>query len=195
MWTPSLRKKKLWRVWMVPRRLTCNLGNMTSGAGLNELLHSEGDGALEQVSQGGCGVSFSGDIQDLPGQGPVQLAVGDPALAGGLDWMIHRGSFQSLPFCDSVILCEGCWFSLGKQRLLEDCTWMTEITCPWTTGHGYQKILKQGASSRSLVSGSACWGFLLLLTLLRPCCVQPVGSGRTGTPFLGFGNEGATAPV
>jgi len=50
-----------------------------------ELLHSEGDVALEQVAQGGCGVSFSGDIQDPPGQGPVQPAVGDPALAGGLD--------------------------------------------------------------------------------------------------------------
>ena len=29
--------------------------------------------------------SFSGDIPDLPGQGPVQRAVGDPASAGGLD--------------------------------------------------------------------------------------------------------------
>jgi len=27
-----------------------------------ELLHFEGDGALEQVAQGGCGISFSGDI-------------------------------------------------------------------------------------------------------------------------------------
>jgi len=50
-----------------------------------ELLPSEGDGALERVAQGGCGVSFSGDIQDPPGQGPVQLAVGDPASARGLD--------------------------------------------------------------------------------------------------------------
>jgi len=46
---------------------------------------SEGDGALEQAAQGGCGVSFSGDIQDPPGQGPVQLALSDSALAGGLD--------------------------------------------------------------------------------------------------------------
>ena len=67
-----------------------------------ELLPSEGDGALEQAAQGGCGVSFSGVIQDLPGQGPVQPAVGDPALAGGLDWMIPRDLFQPLPFCDSV---------------------------------------------------------------------------------------------
>ena len=48
-----------------------------------ELLPCEGDGALEQAAQGGCGVSFSGDIQDLPGQGPVQPTVGDPALAVG----------------------------------------------------------------------------------------------------------------
>jgi len=51
-----------------------------------ELLPSEGDEALEQAAQGVCGVSFSGDIQDLQGQGgPVQPAVGDPASAGGLD--------------------------------------------------------------------------------------------------------------
>jgi len=46
----------------------------------------------------------SGDIQDLPGQGPVQPAVGDPASAGGLDSMTHRGPFQPRTFCDSVIL-------------------------------------------------------------------------------------------
>jgi len=45
----------------------------------------EDDGALEQAAQRGCGVSFSGDMQDPPGQGPVQPAVGDPASAGGLD--------------------------------------------------------------------------------------------------------------
>ena len=50
-----------------------------------EVLPSEGDGALEQAAQGGGGVSFSGDIQDPPGQRPVQPAVGNPAWAGGLD--------------------------------------------------------------------------------------------------------------
>ena len=48
-----------------------------------ELLPSEGDGALEQAAQGGCGVSFSGDIPALAGRGPVQPTVGDPASAGG----------------------------------------------------------------------------------------------------------------
>jgi len=50
-----------------------------------EFLPSEGDGALEQAAQGGCGVSFSGDTQDPPGRVPVQPPVGDPASAGGLD--------------------------------------------------------------------------------------------------------------
>jgi len=50
-----------------------------------ELLPSESDGALEQAAQGGCGVSFSGDIQDSPGQGPGQPALEHPASAGGLD--------------------------------------------------------------------------------------------------------------
>ena len=50
-----------------------------------EFLPSEGDRALAQAAQGGYEFSFSGDIQDLPGQGPVQPAVGDPASAGGLD--------------------------------------------------------------------------------------------------------------
>ena len=49
---------------------------------LSECVH---DWALEQAAQGGCGVYFLGDIQDLPGQGPLQATVGDHASAGGLD--------------------------------------------------------------------------------------------------------------
>ncbi|GAB0178393.1 mitochondrial enolase superfamily member 1 [Grus japonensis] len=43
------------------------------------------DRALEQAAQRGCGVSFSGEIQTPPGRDPVQPALGDPALAVGLD--------------------------------------------------------------------------------------------------------------
>jgi len=39
----------------------------------------------KQAAQGGCGVSFSGDIRDPPGRGPGQPATGGPALVGGLD--------------------------------------------------------------------------------------------------------------
>ncbi|GAB0180636.1 hypothetical protein GRJ2_000528900 [Grus japonensis] len=48
-------------------------------------LHCEDGQALEDAALRGCGVSFSGDIQNLPGCNPVPPAVGDPALAGGLD--------------------------------------------------------------------------------------------------------------
>ena len=73
-----------------------------------ELLPSVAEGALEQAVQRGCGFSFSGDIQDLTGRGPVQPAVGDPAWTGrgvGLD-----DPQRSLPtpnilwFCDLVSL-------------------------------------------------------------------------------------------
>ena len=83
-----------------------------------ELLPSEGDRALEQAAQGSCGDSFSGDIQDPPGQGPLQPTVGDPASAGGLDWVTHRGPFQPRTFCDSVILWSRI-FSLELHLLYE----------------------------------------------------------------------------
>ena len=40
---------------------------------------------VEHIAQRCCGFSFSGDIQDPPGQGPVQPTVGDPASLGWLD--------------------------------------------------------------------------------------------------------------
>ena len=43
---------------------------------MKELLHKEGDRALEQAAQGDCRFSFSGDIQDQSGHLPVQPAVG-----------------------------------------------------------------------------------------------------------------------
>ena len=86
----SAETRGFWKMWI-----------RSGETQVTELLHSEGDRALAQAAQGGCGVSFSGDNQDPPGHGPVQPAVGDPASAGGLDQMIHRGPFQLL---HSVIL-------------------------------------------------------------------------------------------
>ena len=74
-----LRKLDFWK--RERERITLQL----PGKDQDSVFPSEGDGALEQAAQGGCGVSFSGDIQDPPGQGPVQPSVGDPASAGGLD--------------------------------------------------------------------------------------------------------------
>ena len=64
------------------------------------LLPSEGDGALEQDDQRGCGFSFSGDTQNPHEQGPVQPALGDPALTGWLDQRIHKDPFQPLSFSE-----------------------------------------------------------------------------------------------
>lgn len=52
-----------------------------------------------------CGVSFSGDIQNLLGSNPVQPVTGEPALAAGLDYRIFRGPFHTQLFCDSEFLC------------------------------------------------------------------------------------------
>ena len=49
------------------------------------------------------GYAADGNGRYPPGQGPLQPAVGDPALAGGLDWVTHRGPFQPRPFRDSVL--------------------------------------------------------------------------------------------
>jgi len=45
-----------------------------------------GGQTLEQVAQIGYGISICGDIQNLTGHSPVQLALTDPALSrAGLD--------------------------------------------------------------------------------------------------------------
>ena len=64
--------------------INCSIGS--SNQYVKELLHREGDGALEQAFLGGCGFSSSADIQGLSGYLPVQPAVGSLLCRGvGLD--------------------------------------------------------------------------------------------------------------
>lgn len=57
------------------------------------LVYTEGDRSLEQVVQRCCGASFSGHIQNLPGDGPVQPVLCESALAEGLGYMTSTASF------------------------------------------------------------------------------------------------------
>jgi len=61
----------------------CAFQQEISAAYTKEVLHSEGDGALEQAAKAGSVVSFSGDIEDSPGHLPVQPAVGSLLCKGG----------------------------------------------------------------------------------------------------------------
>ena len=68
------------------------------------LCHYEGDQAVPQIAQGGCGVSIVGDTQNSSGHGLGHPALGGSIWAGGLDQMTSRGPFQPQPFCDSLLL-------------------------------------------------------------------------------------------
>ena len=61
-----------------------------------------------------------------PGRGPVQPAVGDPALTGGLDYLIPRGPFQPLTFSDSMIL----WFCEISHRKIWN--YYSSLLSHWT---------------------------------------------------------------
>lgn len=54
------------------------------------LLFCEGDRALEQVAQRGCGVTLPGDTQNVPGCDPTQPAIEEPAIAGVGLGELHR---------------------------------------------------------------------------------------------------------
>ncbi|PKU43815.1 rna-directed dna polymerase from mobile element jockey- hypothetical protein [Limosa lapponica baueri] len=59
--------------------------NWLSGRAQKVVISGAESRALEQAAQRGCGVSICGDVQNPPRCIPVQPALGEPALSGGLD--------------------------------------------------------------------------------------------------------------
>ena len=60
--------------------------------GQEEILHSEGGEALEDVAQRGCGCSIPGGVQDQVTQGPIQSD-----LEHLQRWGIHSFSGKPVP--------------------------------------------------------------------------------------------------
>jgi len=103
-----------------------------------ELLPSEGDGALAQAAQRGCGVSFSGDIPTPAGCGAVQPALGDPAWAGG--WAggspgvpsnpCHAGILSRYPK-NPIATCLQVWMTLQTFTALQDVSGIIQVSVWW----------------------------------------------------------------
>lgn len=115
-------------VWVNPEQGVSWQWFCVSFKNKEELLFSDGGGALEQASmgscdvcfpgrlwcllprvavvsasQGGSGVSFSGGSENPPEHVPVQPALGKLALAGGLYYTTSRGPFQPPQWWDSTV--------------------------------------------------------------------------------------------
>jgi len=65
----------------------------------------------------------------------VQPALGDPASAGGLDWVTHRGPFQPQPFCDSVT---------RGHRLMVEKSKKTSPACTREKSENFQAFWMKG---------------------------------------------------
>ena len=73
-----------------------------------------------QAAQGGCGLSFSGDIQTQLDDYSTACCM-EPVLRGeGLDSVIFRGPFQPLQFCDCVIVIVASCSSRVFQKREKD---------------------------------------------------------------------------
>lgn len=95
-------------------------------------IESESVKALEQGA--GCRFSFSRDIQNLPGQNPVQPGVGEPALAQGLEVVDLQiiSPFQFQPFYNFFL-------TYSKTRSNERCFYANPSS--WKTNMELFKII------------------------------------------------------
>ena len=113
-----------------------------------ELLPSEGDRALAQAAQGGCGVSFPGYIQNPHGWGPVQPALGDAASTGG--WTRWSPEVPSSPY-HSVTVKKN-WY---KYTALSHHVFLLEkvmLVCPC-----YHLLRKGGAAGKGSSKQKQVW--------------------------------------
>lgn len=58
---------------------------------------------MEEAAQRDCEISVSGVIQNPPGCDPVQTALGEPASAEGLYYVISTGPSETQAFCGSIV--------------------------------------------------------------------------------------------
>jgi len=78
------------------------------------------DLSIETAAQRGCGVSFSGDIQDLSGHVSVWPAAGN-CFSRGLGWGISRSLFQSLWFYELFFTIKRALHSIAGWMHLQFC--------------------------------------------------------------------------
>lgn len=91
-------------------------------------------------------VSFSEDVQDLPGYFPLQPAVGN-CFSRSSDLVISRGSLQPLQLCEMLLYCRSllvCTETLSRSAWMYYVPWLQPVplrTTFWSYRYLYKTYL------------------------------------------------------